>query len=136
MKVDSLDELKSAFAGWRKRKKHPREAMPEELLTRAQRATEKHGVTAVVGVTRVERSPLFRGGPQRKKAQAATTKKAEVAPSSAPAFSRFELGMPSTSGPRPIAELETVAGVKLRVFEETPELMGLLSAVCGFGGVR
>ena len=136
MKVDSLDELKSAFAGWRKRKKHPREAMPEELLTRAQRATEKHGVTAVVRVTRVERSRLFRGGPQRKNPQAATKKKAEGTPWSVPSFSRFELGTSSAPSLRPIAEVETGTGVKLRVFDETPEMMGLLSAVCGFGGVR
>ena len=30
MKVDSLDELKAAFAAWRKSKKHAREPMPDE----------------------------------------------------------------------------------------------------------
>ena len=63
MKVDSLDELRSAFAEWRRRKRHAREAMPEELLARARRATEKHGVTAVVAATRVERARLFRSRP-------------------------------------------------------------------------
>ena len=29
-----------------------------------------------------------------------------------------------------------MTGVKLRVFEETPEMLSLLSAACGFGGVR
>ena len=36
MKVDSLDELKSAFEQWRRRKRHVRESMPRELLARAE----------------------------------------------------------------------------------------------------
>jgi hypothetical protein len=60
MKVDSLEELESEFTGWRRSKKHIREPIPEELLTRARRAANKHGVKAVVGVTRVERARLFR----------------------------------------------------------------------------
>jgi hypothetical protein len=43
---------------------------------------------------------------------------------------------PTTARLRPIAEVETGSGVTLRLFEQTPELMGLLSAVCGFGGAR
>jgi hypothetical protein len=49
MKVDSLDGLRSAFEEWRRSKKHAREAMPEELLARARRAMERHGMRAVVG---------------------------------------------------------------------------------------
>ena len=78
MKVDSLDELESAFAEWRRGKKHPREAMPEELRARALRATKKHGVPAVVRVTRVERARLFRSKPARKKVQGATRKATRV----------------------------------------------------------
>ena len=130
MKVDSLDELRSAFAEWRRRKKHAREAMPEELLARARRAADKHGVTAVVGVTRVERARLLRNR------TAPDEKKAKVEPRSVPTFSRLELSAPSAPGPRPIAEVETKSGVRLRMFEQTPELMGLLSAVCGLGGIR
>jgi len=136
MKVDSLDELKSAFAGWRKRKKHAREPIPEELRTRARLATKKHGVRAVVRVTRVERARLFRTAPVRTKASKATSTKPKDVPRSAPTFSRLELGSPSAPSLRPIVEVETGSGATLRVFEQTPEMMGLLSAVCGFGGGR
>jgi hypothetical protein len=136
MKVDSLGELKSAFAAWRRTKKHAREPLPEELLARGRRAAEKHGVKAVVRVTRVERARLFRTTPARVKAQGAANSEPKGVRRSAPTFSRLELGAPLAPSPRPIAEVETGAGVKLRVFEETPAMMGLLSAVCGFGGMR
>ena len=71
MKVDSLDSLKSAFEEWRRRKRHVRESMPRELLARARLATKKHGVIAVVRVTRVERARLFRSRPARVKAPGA-----------------------------------------------------------------
>ena len=45
-------------------------------------------------------------------------------------------GCASRTSARPIAEVETGSGVTFRVFEQTPELMGLLSAVCGQGGIR
>jgi hypothetical protein len=128
MKIDSLDELESAFALWRRAKKHAREPVPRELLARARRAAKKHGVRAVVRVTRVERARLCRARP-------AVSKKPRGAPRSTPAFSRLELSAPGKAGPRPIAEVET-SGVTLRVFEQTPEMMGLLSAACGLGGVR
>jgi hypothetical protein len=134
MKVDSLDELKSAFEEWRRRKRHVRESMPQQLLARAHRATKKHGVKAVVGVTRVERARLFRTRPARAKAPGAGGKKPKGVPGLA-TFSRLEVSAPSAPKPRPVAEVET-SGVTLRVFEQTPEMMGLLSAVCGFGGVR
>ena len=135
MKVDSLDELKSAFEEWRRRKRHVRESMPQQLLARARRATKKHGVRAVVRVTRVERARLFRTRPARVKAQGARSTKPKGVPGSVPTFSRLEVSAPSAPKPRPVAEVET-SGVTLRVFEQTPEMMGLLSAVCGFGGVR
>jgi hypothetical protein len=134
MKVDSLDELKAAFAAWRKSKKHAREPMPEDLRCRARRATKKHGVSAVVRVTRVERARLFRATPARTKG--ATSTKPKTVPKSAPTFSRLELGSPSAPSLRPIVEVETGSGATLRVFEQTPEILGLLSAVCGFGGGR
>ena len=133
MKVDSLDELRLAFAAWRRRKRHLREPMPEELLARARRATAKHGVTAVVGVTRVERARLFRSRPAARKAR---DEKRKGEPRSVATFSRLELSAPSAPSARPIAEVETGSGVRLRMFEQTPELMGLLSAVCGLGGAQ
>ena len=135
MKVDSLDKLKSAFEEWRRRKRHVRESMPQELLARARRATKKHGVRAVVRVTGVERARLFRTRPARVKAQGERSTKPKGEPGSVPPFSRLEVSAPSALNPRPVAEVETL-GVTLRVFEQTPEMIGLLSAVCGFGGVR
>ncbi len=136
MKVDSIDELECAFAEWRRMKEHAREPVPEALLARARRATTKHGVPAVVGVTRVERARLFRSTPARKTAPGATGAKPKGVPRSVPAFSRLDLSAPSAPSRHPIAEVETGSGVKLRVFEQTPEMMGLLSAVFGFGGMR
>ena len=138
MKVDSLDELKSAFQEWRRRKRHVRESMPQELLARAHRATKQHGVRAVVRVTRVERARLFRSRPApgaRVKAPGGRGTKPKGVSGSVPTFSRLEVSAPSAPKRRPVAEVET-SGVTLRVFEPTPEMMELLSAVCGFGGVR
>src|SRR5213078_2015132 len=118
MKVDSLSELKAAFAGWRRGKRHVREAVPEELLERARRAAAVHGVKEVVRAIRVERSRLF--GRRRDER---------------PAFSRLEL-TPPASGAAPIAELETPAGLKLRVFADSNAMVGLLSSLCGMGGAR
>ena len=137
MRVDSLDELQAAFAAWRRQKKQARESMPEELVARAHRAAKKHGERAVVRVTRVERARLFRDPRAGRKPAQVTRKEAQANPRSVPAFTRLELSAPGTPrSPRPIAEVETGSGVTLRVFAQTPELMGLLSAVCGLGGVR
>jgi hypothetical protein len=137
MKDDSLDGLKSAFEEWRRSKRHVREPMPRELLARARQATKKHGVKAVVGVTRVERARLFRSRPASVKAPGVRGTKPKGVPGSVPVppFSRLEVSVPSAAKARPVVEVET-SGVMLRVFEQTPEMMRLLSAVCGFGGVR
>lgn len=133
MKIDSLVELESAFTAWRKGKKHAREPIPEELRARARRAVERYGARAVVRATRVERARLFG---RRKEAQQAKGARPARGTGSVPTFSRLELsGAPAAPRPRPIAEVET-SGMTLRVFEPTPEMMGLLSAVCVPGGVR
>lgn len=137
MKIDSLKELKSAFANWRRGKKHVREPIPEDLLARARRAAEEHGVPAIVRVTRVERSRLFRSAPTgRAGRRREKPRRTKSAPMSAPGFTRLSLSAPSDPMVRPLAEVETRTGVRLRVFEATPEMLSLLSAACGFGGVR
>lgn len=133
MKVDSLDELRAAFGAWRERKRHPREGVPDELIVQAQRAAKKHGVTAVVRATRLERARLFRGQPERGIAQDAKPGGAGAATGSTSVFTRLELGNPPVLGPRPLAEVETAAGVRLRVFEATPEVMSLLALICRSG---
>jgi hypothetical protein len=135
MPVDSLNDLKSAFAQWRSSKKHVREPVPEELLALARHATKMHGVAAVVGATRVERARLLRVEPARTKQQAPIMRR-QAQCATVPAYSRLELSAPAASSPRPIAQIETGSGVKVRVFEQTPEMVRLLSALCGVGALR
>jgi hypothetical protein len=52
-----------------------------------------------------------------------------------PVFSRLEIPAPSAT-PCPIAEVETVTGLKLRIFTPTQEMLGLLSSLCGIGDAR
>jgi hypothetical protein len=52
-----------------------------------------------------------------------------------PAYSTLTLNAPPAPNPRLIAEIER-SGVTLRVFEQTPEMMALLSSACGFGALR
>lgn len=130
MRVDSPDELKLAFAKWRGAKRHVREAVPEHLLLRARRAAKEYGVKEVVRAIRVERSRLFRHLP--KEGETAASRPARRPP--APVFSRLSL-TPPVVGAQPVAELETAAGLNLRVFVESPTMVGLLSILCGRGGV-
>lgn len=134
MKVDSLSELKSAFAAWRRGKRHAREAVPDELLERARRSAEVHGVKEVVRAIRVERARLFRGRRDEQSAARRSTPAAAVVPVR-PAFTRLELTPPVVGG-QPIAELETPAGLKLRVFGESGAMLELVSRLCGMGGGR
>ena len=135
MKVDSLQELETAFARWRMEKKHVREALPEALRARAQRAAKKHGVTAVARVTRVERSRLSQAGTGSAKKASTRRTKPQRLDGSTPTFSRLTLTAPTALKSRPIAEVEC-SGATLRVFEQTPEMMALLSSACGFGAKR
>jgi hypothetical protein len=132
MKVDSLSELRAAFAEWRRGKRHVREAVPDRLLERARRAVEVHGDKEVVRAVRLERSRLFRHRPEERSAPALTMRPAQPV---LPAFSRLELP-PPPCGAAPIAELETPTGLKLRVFADSAAMVGLLSSLCGMGGAR
>ena len=131
MKLESLDELRTAFVEWRSRKRHAREAVPEDLLERARRSIRVHGLGRVSTATKVERSRLVgarsgrgqisrRGRPQRTRM---------------PSFSRLELVAPSAAH-SPMVEVETPAGVKVRIFTQTDQMLGLLSLLCGIGGGR
>lgn len=135
MRVDSLEELQSAFAQWRKRKRHVREAMPEQLLARARRCADRHGDEAVARAAGVDRSRLFRRKTPKRTSGRTGEAPLQIVERPVPTFSRLELSAPSV-GPGPVAEVETSGGVKLRLFQQTPEMLGLLSALCGIGGVR
>ena len=126
MVVDSLDDLHAAFRGWRSKKKYPREAAPEELVERARRAAAAHGMDAVVRVTKFGSSRLL--GDEVGKGPKKTVARL-------PTFSRVEVALPTMVN-RPLAEAETPTGMKLRLFQVTPETISLLAAVCGIGGAK
>lgn len=129
MRVDSLEELKVAFARWRRAKRHVREPVPDELLLRGRRAAKEHGVKEVVRAIRVERSRLL----GRRQEEGGTAAPTPARRPQMPAFSRLALSPPAVCV-QPVAEVETVAGLKLRVFVESHAMVGLLSSLCGRGG--
>lgn len=127
MEIAALGGLTAAFEDWRSKKRHAREAVPADLLERARQATRRHGPAAVARATKVDRSRLRIGSNGRHRRGAATAK--------APTFSRVELAAPAAVA-RPFAEVETAAGLKVRLFTQTTEALGLLSSLLGAGGVR
>lgn len=126
MRVDSLEELGAAFAEWRSKRKHIREVTPEKLVERARRAADVHGEGCVARAVGIERERLrgSRGPPRRSR---------PAGRPAGPAYSRMEVVAPGGGG-RPFAEVELPSGAKLRLYSQSPEALGLLSAVCGGGG--
>ncbi|HEY6728748.1 MAG TPA: hypothetical protein VI197_32275 [Polyangiaceae bacterium] len=130
MDGESLAELKAAFEKWRSRKRHVREAVPAELLQRARAAAARHSWAAVARVTKVDRGRLesdrSRGGKRR----------VPGAPGAGgPMYSRLELSAPAATA-RPFAEVEMPTGLRVRLFTDTGEALGLLSSLLGAGGLR
>lgn len=135
MRVDSIEELRSAFAQWRKRKRHVREAIPEGLLARASLCAGRHGDKAVARAVGVDRSRLFRKIDSKKKSGSTSEELLQTVERTMPVFSCWELSAPQVSH-GPVAEVETSGGVKLRLFKQTPEMLGLISALCETRGMR
>jgi hypothetical protein len=127
MDSESLVELKAAFEAWRRRKRHAREAIPVDLLRRACAAARHHGPSAVARATKVGRGRLKTGRRGRGGRK--------VAASSVPTYSRLELGAPAATA-RPFAEVEMPTGLKVRLFTETGEALGLLASLLGGGASR
>ena len=128
MDGESLAELKAAFEEWRSRKRHPREAVPVDLLQRARAAAGRHGPAAVARATKVGRGRLKTGRSRGKMRQ--------VPAAGLPTYSRLELAAPAAATARPFAEVEMPTGLKVRLFTETGETLGLLSSLLGAGGPR
>jgi hypothetical protein len=128
MASESLAVLREAFDAWRRRKRHVREAVPEDLMERARAAARHHGPAAVSRATKVQRDRLVVGGTARGHGRAG-------AASIVPAYSRMEVAL-SAPGARPFAEVETPSGLTVRLFTETGGALGLLSALLGAGGAR
>ena len=131
MADESLAVLRDAFEGWRSRKRHVREAVPENLMARARAAARRHGPAAVSRATRVQRDRLVvaRTGRGQVDAEAARV---------VPAYSRVEVAPPASAAPsaRPFAEVETPSGLRIRLFTDTGGALGLLSTLLGAGGAR
>jgi hypothetical protein len=129
MAVESLKRLKTAFDRWRGEKRHVREPMPQELMERALRAVTVHGLRAVSVAVKIDPSRLKeRVNAGRRRGKQGRSDKRSVA---TPTFSRVEVTAPASV--HPLAEAETVSGMKLRVFAITPETVGLLCALGGSG---
>ena len=128
MDGESLAELKAAFEEWRSRKRDPREAVPVDLLQRARAAAGRHGPAAVARATKVGRGRLKTGRSRGKMRQ--------VPAAGLPTYSRLELAAPAAATARPFAEVEMPTGLKVRLFTETGETLGLLSSLLGAGGPR
>jgi hypothetical protein len=129
MANESLDELVLAFHAWRKSKRTLTERVPEALLERARRVAVVHGVRRVahrIGVSRARLEQAVGGS-----GRLLTTN----VPSPTPTFSRIHIPpLPPPPAVQPLAEAETAAGFRLRVFALTPETLGLLSSLCRLGG--
>lgn len=128
MDGESLAELKVAFEKWRSRKRHVREAVPAELLQRARAAAGHHGPAAVARAIKVDRGRLDTGRSRGKQGR--------VPEAGVPTYSRLELAAPSAATTRPFAEVETPTGLRVRLFTETREALGLLSSLLGAGDPR
>jgi hypothetical protein len=125
---ESLGKLKVAFAEWRSRKRYVREAIPVELVRQARAAVRRHGLAEVYRVTKVDPSRLKDGRRRR------VVKRAPEA--GVPTYSRLDLTAPVMVTPRPFAEIEMPTGLKVRLFTEAGEALGLLSSLLGAGGPR
>jgi hypothetical protein len=127
MDGETVAELKTAFEKWRSRKRHVREAVPAELLQRARAAAGRHGWAEVARATKVDRSRLetdrSRGGRKRGPG------------TGGPNYSRLELAAPAATA-RPFAEVEMPTGLRVRLFTDSGEALGLLSSLLGAGGLR
>jgi hypothetical protein len=133
MADESLVELGAAFAAWRRRKRHVREAVPEALMARARAAARQHGPAAVGRATGVQRARLVVARAERRGVAGRSTPAASIVP----AYSRVE--MAATAAPtsaQPFAEVEAPSGLKVRLFIESGGALGLLTAVLGAGGAR
>jgi hypothetical protein len=125
MQEETLEDLREAYEEWRSKKKHTREGIPEELIERARRVAREHGRWRVARRMGID---------SRRLARRPGEERGERAIAAGPTYSRIELVGAAIGGP--FAELEMPSGIKVRLYEQTEEALGLLSAVCVVGGGR
>jgi hypothetical protein len=129
--VETLAQLAKAYARWRLGKKHVREAVPTELLEHTHRVAARHGSNAVSKVIKMDWNRL-----SKSRGNGARFGKKSGIDLPLPAYSRIELQAPLRSENRPLAELETPAGMKVRIYSASPEALALLSSLCGSGEIK
>jgi hypothetical protein len=121
MADESLAELGEAFAAWRRRKRHAREAVPGDLMARARAAARHHGPAAVGRATGVQRDRLVVARAERSKVAG----RSSAAASMVPAYSRVEIAATAApSSARPFAEVaggSAAGGMSLSCTELRPE---------------
>jgi hypothetical protein len=133
MADETLAELVEAFAAWRRRKRHAREAVPEALIARARAAARQHGPAAVGRATGVQRHRLVVARAERR----GVAGRSAAAASIVPAYSRVEIAATAApSSAQPFAEVEAPSGLKVRLFIESGGALGLLTTLLGTGGAR
>jgi hypothetical protein len=143
MAVQSLEKLRKAFQRWRLKKGHIREPVPKALMARAYRAAAVYGPRSVAVAIKIDQTRLSEGinaGMGAKKKAVRQPKSIKVSPSgergadrAVPFYSRVEMARPSAV--QPLAEAETVSGMKLRIFAMTRETVDLLCTLSGSGRV-
>jgi hypothetical protein len=149
MRVDSLKRLEVVFDGWRSRKQHIRERVPEKLMVRARQAAAVHGMGAVARAAAINyrrlvdetssKSPIAprrttrrRGNADSGRSKLDPTRGAKQGAIPTPSYSRIEFHASETSAGL-LAEVETPAGLKVRIFKVNAETVSLLSALNGLG---
>ena len=125
MKTETLEELTAAFEGWRSKKRQLREAVPSELRERAHRAIDTYGLRAVARATKLDQTRL----------KAERVGRAASVP--VPSYSRMEVGARAEPVARwPLAEVETPTGLRVRIFAQTAEAVGLVRSLLAMGGAQ
>jgi hypothetical protein len=127
MEEKTLVGLSAAFEKWRSKKRHAREAVPADLMQRAYAAIRRHGSGAVARATKI-RAYRFKTGRRSRGKRTAPA-------ASVPRFSRVEIAPPAGTF-RPFAEVESPSGLKVRLFAQTEEALGLLTSLLGAAGAR
>lgn len=137
MRMDSLEELATAFQEWRDGRQGPKELIPEALIKRARLAMGHHGATRVVKAVKVSHDRLTKGPRPRKGAAVSSETtgpgRDPLTLESLPRYSRIEVPKPNIIN-RALAEIETPGGIKVKIYEVTPEILSMLTGMTSSRG--
>ena len=125
MTQPSMSKLKSAFAKWRRTKRHRSERVPANLLELARQAAAVHGTGLVARELKIEKRHL-------KVTSVGRLDNGRSSKVRVPGYSRIEVAPANIV--HGLFEIETPAGAKIRIFQITGETTALISPLCGIGG--